>query len=181
MSLTVQRARRRVEFCTNLALKADHEAAEAALRDAEREAARDARETGSMAARAAADRVAAIEAEMREHTVVFTLEALRRKEWTEFELAHPPRPDVEGDKAFGIDIASLDEVIARSIVSVTSLAGAPVDFDAAHDWAALADDMTDGQWQDFALAILNVNRGLKAAPFSAAASRQIRKSEPTSN
>ena len=179
MSLTVSRPRRTVEFCTNLNLKAEHEDALRALGDAQRREKVDPREA-STEVREAAEKIRAIEEQMRGHTVVFTLEAWPRKRWAEFEETHPPREGREDDKTYGLDLSALDDAIAGSIVAVRSLAGEDVDFDAA-DWAGLADEMTDGQWQDFAVALLNVNRGVKAAPFSVAASRVTQRSEPSSN
>lgn len=178
MSLTVTRPTRTVEFCTNLDLQAAHEDALRVMVDAEREQRMDPRES-STAVRDAAEKVTALEEQMRAHTVVFTLQAWPRKRWAEFEETHPPRKDDETDRTLGIDVSALDEAIAGAIVSVKSLDGKDVAFDAA-DWPALADEMTSGQWQDFALAVLNANRGVKAAPFSVAASRATRSSEPSS-
>lgn len=192
MSLSVTRPERTVEFCTDLGLKSAHEDAERALKETERRQREDPREA-STAVRDAAEVVRDLESKMRDHTVVFTLRAWPRKRWVEFEEAHPPRKGDEGDRAVGLDTRALDEALSgvmcdscrkagmspwpRTIVSVKSLDGADVEFDPA-DWQGLADEMTNGQWQDFALAILNANNGVKAAPFSSAASRAIRTSEP---
>lgn len=178
MSITVQRARTVVRFCTNLALKADHERAVAALESAQRDVTPGMEVSGiETAARAVRD----VEEAMRDHTIEFTLEARPRKRWVEFEETHRPREGQEADKALGIDVSALDQVIADSIVSVTTPTGEDVPFDPASDWTTLADEMTNGQWEDFALAVLALNRGAKAAPFSRAASSVIRKSEPSSN
>lgn len=180
MSLTITRPRRRVNLCTNLELRAAWDRAVDELEQAKKVAATDPREAGSVSVKKAAEAVAALEEQMRSHTVVFVLEAWPRKRWTEFEETHPAREGNETDRALNIDVSTLDEAIAGSIVAVESLSGEPVEFDPA-TWLALADEMTNGQWEDFALAILNLNRGVKAAPFSAAASREIRKSGLTSN
>ena len=178
MSLSVQRARKVVPFCTNLALKADHERAVAELAEAQRNA------TPGMEVQPevtdAARRVREVEDLMRGHTVEFTLEAWPRKRWVEFEETHKPRDGHEADKVFEIDISSLDEVIAAAIVSVTAQDGTPVPFTPATDWTQLADEMTNGQWEDFSVAVLQLNRGTKSAPFSQAASAVMRRSEQTS-
>lgn len=177
MSLTVTRPTRTVEFCTNLDLRAQWEDAGRALDAAKRQAAEDPREA-STAVRDAAEMVRGLEEQMRAHTVVFTLQAWPRKRWVEFEEAHPARQGNETDRTLGLDVSALDEAIGGSIVAVKSLDGKDVDFDPA-EWSTLADEMTNGQWEDFATAVLNANRGVKAAPFSVAASRATRSSEPS--
>lgn len=178
MSITVQRARTVVRFCTNLALKADHERAVAALDAAQRDSG-PAMEASSVTEAARA--VRELEEQMRAHTIEFTLEARTRKQWVEFEDTHPPREGNDTDRRLDIDVSSLDKVIAASIVAVTTTGGEPVPFDPAAEWTRLADEMTNGQWEDFALAVLALNRGAKAAPFSKAASSVIRMSERSSN
>lgn len=185
MSITFNRPEKTVVLCTKLSLQAEHEQAVEALRVAQREQAQDGRENDT-SVRDAAERVQALEAEMRAHEVVFTLRAWRRKSWAEFEEAHPPREGREDDKLYGINIAALDDALAGSgdwpqtIVSVTSRDGQPVEFEPRTDWAPLADEMNNAQWNEFALAVLNVNRGVTAAPFSPLASATIRRSEQTS-
>lgn len=196
MSLSVTRPERTVQFCTNLNLKSAHEDAERALADARRSSAGDARETGAVGVREAAEAVRALEDQMRQHTVVFTLRGWPRKRWAEFEEAHPPREGNQHDRDTGVNVAALDEAISgvmcqscresgmspwpQTIVAVRSLDGADVEFD-PRDWSGLADEMTNGQWEDFAVAVLQVNRGVKSAPFSVAASRVIQTSAPSSN
>lgn len=182
MSLTITRPEKTVEFCTRLDLKAAHERADAALREAQREAGADARETGSTVLRDAAAEVRRLEAEMVEHTVVFTLTAWPRKRWAEWESGNGPRPGNKEDEALGFNQTSLDEVIAGAIISVKSRAGDDVPFNPNTDWVPLADEMTTGQWNDFATVILELNRGRGAttAPFSPLASRVTRRSEQTS-
>lgn len=180
MSITITRPTQRIEFCTDLGLKAEHEAAVAALADASKAAEQSAMENSSAEKVAAAERVAELEARMREHTIVFTLSAWPRKRWVEFEETHPPREGRDDDKNFTINVDSLDEVIAGAIVSVKTNDGRDVPLNPATDWPTLADEMTSGQWNEFALAVLRLNRGVTAAPFSSAASRVIRTSAETS-
>lgn len=180
MSITVTRPERAVEFCTNLGLKSAHEEALAALKSAQQEAQSDARETGSVAVREAAERVQELEAQMREHTIVFTIRGLRRKRWVEFVESNPPREGNDGDKRIGINVSALDVLIPESIVAVKTRGGDDVPFDAASEWEPLADEMTNGQWSDFANAVIEVNHEVRSAPFSPLASAVIRRSEPTS-
>lgn len=193
MSITVTRAQRTVSFCTNLALKSQHESALAVLAEAQQEASKDVREVPSQAVTEAARVVQGLEEQMRDHTVVFTLTGWPRKRWMEFEETHKPRKDNDLDKSYGVDISSLDEALAavgapfaphkwpQTIVSVTARDGSDVPFDPHTEWVPLGDEMTNGQWEEFALAVLSANRGVKAVPFSEAASRVIQKSEPSSN
>lgn len=187
MSITMTRPTRRIEFCTVADLYSAHEAAVAALADASKRAEQSGMENGGGEKLAAAKRIADLEAEMREHTVVFTLEAWPRKRWIEFEESNPPREGRADDKNFDLNVEALGVVLAgeknadhdwpSAIKSVESLDGASVEFDPSTEWAPLADAMTSGQWNDFALAVLQLNRGgVTKAPFSLAASRLIQRS-----
>lgn len=178
--ITVERPEKVVPFCTNLRLKGEHERAVAALDEARRNAASDPREAGSPALTAAAVRVQELERDMQDHTVEFTIRGLRRKVWVEFFESNPARPDNVGDKRVGFDVSALDPIIAQSIVAVTSRDGKPAPFDPAAEWDDLADQMTNGQWSDFANAVIEVNHEVRSAPFSPLASVVIRRSEQTS-
>lgn len=180
MSITVNRPEKVVAFCTNLALVAQHEAALLAIKDAQQAAQSDAREVGSTAVREAAERAQAIEAEMKQHTVLFTIRGLRRKAWVEFCESNPARKDNEGDKRLGINVSALDAVIPQSIVAVKDGLGNDVPLDPATEWEPLADEMTNGQWSDFAQAVIDVNHEVRSAPFSHLASAVIRRSGATS-
>lgn len=173
MAITIKRARRAVQLCTDLALYAEYDRAVAALDAAQK---RDGQTiTPSEATKAAADAVQDIEARMQAATLTFEIEAQRRDVWEALEAAHPAREGDETDERFGIDLSTLDGIIAQSIVAVTDSDGEPVEF-AAADWEPLADEISQAQWQDFALATLAVNRGVKSAPFSQSASRTTRAS-----
>lgn len=180
MSITVTRPERAVQFCTNLDLKAAHELAQAAVKAAQEAAQSDPRENSGAAVREAAERVQALEAEMRSHTIVFTVRGLRRKEWVEWYESNPPREGNDGDKRLGFNVQAMDPVIAKSIVEVKDQDGRDVPFDAVSNWVDLADEMTNGQWSDFAEAVISVNHEVRSAPFSHLASAVIRRSEPTS-
>jgi hypothetical protein len=179
MSLTINRATTTVDLCLDLSLKADHERAAAHLDDVRRESAQDQREASSAVSDAAAA-VQDLEAKMKAATLKFTLQAVTRKRWNEFELAHPPREDNESDASIGVDSSALDEILRESVTTVTNPAGEVVPFDPATEWAPLADDMSSAQWNLFALATLALNNGATSAPFSQAASRVIQRSAATS-
>ncbi|KRC37526.1 hypothetical protein [Oerskovia sp. Root22] len=174
MPIAVKRARRTVAFCADLSTQAEYDRATATLTEAQR--ADGQMLNSSPATRDAAAEVQALEERMKVATIDFEIEAQRRDKWQAFEAAHPPREGDKTDEQFTIDISSLDEVIAQSIVAITDHEGNAVDFDPRTEWAELADEMSDGQWQDFAMAVLAVNRGVKSAPFSQVASRVIRAS-----
>lgn len=179
MGISLTRATKVVPLCINLDLKAEHDRAVQALDDARRVAAQDEREV-STAVRDAAEAVQVIERRMRDHTLQFTLQALPRKAWAEFEATHPPREGSDLDKALGLDTSALDDAIAKSVLSVQGRDGEPVEFDAAAEWQDLADEMSTAQWNDFAQAVLALNNGVTSAPFSPAASLAILRSEQTS-
>lgn len=178
MSLSIQRAEKTVPLCLNLSLKAAHEVAETALREAI--ANTDRREADTRVADAAA-RVRRIEEEMRADTVLFTLRAMPRLKWVEFEASHPPREGVEDDRDLSIDVSSLDAVIVDSIVAVEDHDGAAVAFVPASEWGALAEEMSGAQWQPFAIAVLQLNRSVVVAPFSQTASLETLRSAQTSS
>lgn len=178
MSITLKRATRSVDLCTDMSLVADHERAVEALDRAQKDAA-DRENTGVPAAARA---VEAIEDAMRAATLEFTLQAVPRKAFQEFVAEHPAHEGDKIDEAYGLAISELDVLIAQCIVGVREKDGGPVDFDPASEWSALADEMTDGQWQEFALAAINIQRGGSTTiPFSKAASLAIRRYGPTSN
>ncbi|AEI11814.1 hypothetical protein [Cellulomonas gilvus] len=167
-SLTIKRAEKAIDFCTDLALTARHEQLDAELGDVRKK-----RQT--LASHSEAELVAQLrdlERQMAESTVVFVLRALSNKRWAEHEAAHPPRKGDAADEAYSVNLSTfVDAVMPESIVSVTHKHdGSPVDFDPATDWMSLADEMSNAQFQVFALALLALNRGVTAAPFSLTAS-----------
>lgn len=176
---TIKRPERLAPLCLDASLQADWEAAEAALTQA-RKAPPSAMMVGGSEVTALALVVTELEAKMLAEVVQFRLRAVPRSQWAEILAAHPPKPGNEEDKAFGADKgAFFDEVILKSIVGVTR-ADEPVDFDPVKDWPALADEMTDRQYSDFADAVFILNRGTVSVPFSRAASLTNRDSSETS-
>lgn len=177
----ITRATRVVDLCLNMDLQGAWEVACKQLDDAKNVAALDPREADT-SVRDAAVVVQGLEAQMREHTIRFKLQARPRKEWAQWVAAHPAVPGDAADQAFGLHVADLDEVIVESVLAVTTRAGEPFEFDMASQWDELADEMTNPQWEMFALAVVDLNQGSGGTqvPFSPAASLAILRSEPTS-
>lgn len=182
MSIIIKRATRRVPLCVNADLYAAWQGAESALEDARKRSAEDPRETDTSVRDAAAE-VRRLEGEMLAHTIYFTLQALRRKQWAEYVAAHPPREGDELDRQFGVDVSALDGAIVLMTTGVVGPDGEPIEgFSMAEDWEGLADEMASPQWEPFATAALALNQGEGSAnvPFSRAASAAIRASALTS-
>lgn len=178
MSITIKRPTRVVDLCTDMSLVADHERASRALEDAQKRG-QGLENTGVPEA---ARRVTDLEEQMRASTLEFTLQAVPRKTFEEFTAEHPAREDDQVDQTFGLNVSELDGLIAQCIVGVRDKGGAEVEFDPAVEWAGLAGQMTDGQWQEFALTAINIQRGGgTTVPFSRAASLAMAKYGPTSN
>lgn len=171
--LAIKRPEKTIEFCTDLALQAQWEEAGRELADTTKRAAPDARMTGeSKAVRDLKKRIQELETAMLESVVVFTVRALPKKRFVELEAAHPPRDGDDADKHYGVNMGTfIDAVMVEpgTLVSVTDkTSGEAVDF-TAKDWPALADDMSSGQWQEFALPLLALNRGTVTPGFNRAA------------
>lgn len=177
MSLKIKRARKTVPLVTDLSLAAEHERASNALQMAQRSAKQEDREN-SPEVKAAAARVVELEEAMRAETIYVELEAWQRKRWAEFEEANPPKKDDDADKAFGINLNALDDAIAGMIVGAVDHEDQPVEF-TADTWAEVKDELSQGQWEPFALGVLALNRKAADAPFSQAASVVTRRSDET--
>lgn len=171
MALKITRPERTVQLCTDAALRADWEAAEAALIDARKDTARD-RLVGNSEVGRLSEEVRRLEDAMRDSIVHFRLRALPRSKWAELIAGNPPAEDAsEADRRFGANmVAFFDAAIPESIVAVTDHAGEPVEFDPVAEWSDLADEMTDKQHSDFVDAVFVLNRGTVDIPFSRAVS-----------
>jgi hypothetical protein len=81
------------------------------------------------------------------------IKGLTRGEFRRLLTAHPPRDDDALDRQLGYNSDTFgDALISASIVRTENLAGEPVD----NEWAAWADDMTNGQWEEFFTACLKL-------------------------
>jgi hypothetical protein len=158
---------RTVPVCLRGDLAADHEAAERELEQAQRATATSLAGNG---AAAIAERIEALEAEMREHTYDFRLRALPRHEFRSLLAAHPPREDEpfkREDSALGVNRDTFFPAIIRASVVDPEL-------DAA-EWTDLLDNrLTDYQFQELAGTAWALNAREVDIPFSRAASRMRR-------
>jgi len=176
MVLTVKRPETRVQFCLDGDLKAAHEAAEAEFNEARNKSLADARLNSPV--KDLAQKVSDIEAEMKAASVTFLIRGLPRGAWSDLVAAHAPREGNTLDKSYGYNVEALMvEAIPKSIVSVENSAGEVLPFDPAKEWDALADEMTNSQYEDFVLAAMRVNAGRNDVPFSLSAFRMIQDSE----
>ena len=166
-----------VNVVTNLDLLAEHEAATRELERLNRvqSAADRLNSAYSKEIREQANIIQNLEAQMDESTVCVKLKALKRAKYAEVVANHPPREDNDVDTAFGVNTDTFgDELLPLSIVDAWNKAtGDKVDF-TGDDWAEEAEEFTDAQYSEFAMAALNINRGATAIPFSSIASAVIR-------
>ena len=177
LSLTIKRPTKGVELCLDLEKRAEWEALEV-RREELRKSPGDNRLTGGPLTEVARE-ITQLEQEMRDATVVFTLRALPRKEWSDAKTAHPPRKDDESDKVLGFNEATIfDDIIPASIEKVVGPDGEEVEWDDAK-WEPLADEMTTLQYQDFKNAVFALNVGEAAArlPKSLGASLVMARSD----
>lgn len=178
MELKIKRPTKGVELCLDLSLRMEWEQAEVELREARKAPAGDRRMAGDPS-QALAKKLTDLEAAMNDATVTFELTALDRRSWSKLKLDHPPRKGVEGDKQMGVNEDTFyDAAMALSVLGVTDPAGEPVEW--SHEsWGPLADEMTDAQYADFKLAILQLNVGDAAArlPKSLSASLVMARSD----
>lgn len=173
MSIVIKRAEGVIEFCTDLQARAEWETANEALLEARTR--RGARWASTDVAELAA-KVTDLEAQMESSVLLFRLRAVPRKQWQEAVTANPPRDGNESDEAMGVNVSTFfDSLLGTvgTIVSVTEKSsGKVVDFDPVTDWKPLADEMTDGQYGEFAQKVFELNRGVTSRPFSPTASRE---------
>jgi hypothetical protein len=158
-----------VEVCLRGDLAADHEALERQLEQAERSGADSLAGSG---AGELADKILALEAEMREHTYEFRLRALPRPAWRGLCAEHPPRKGddgavVDADR-IGVNADTFYDAIIRACLVDPELAD--------DEWGQLVDALTDRQYDVLADAAWGLNRREVDIPFSRAASRMKRDS-----
>ena len=178
MALVVKRPETRVKFCLDGDLKAAHEAAEAEFNAVRSRSLGDARLNDP--ARDLAKKVSDIEEAMAASTVEFVVRGMKRADWNDLVAGHAPREGNALDKSYGFNVETLmTAAIPKSIAGVENQTGEALDFDVASEWTALADDMTDSQYEDFVLATLRVNKGRNEVPFSLSAFRMIQDSDQT--
>jgi len=154
-----------VSICLRGDLVADHEAAERELERAQRNTINSLEGSG---AGDIADRIAALEEQMREHTYEFRLRALPRAKWHELVGQHPPRRDeagdvVEADRFILVNVETFWDAIIRACVVDPELS--------EDDWRQLEASLTDHAFQQLCDAAWGINRRGVSIPFSRAASQ----------
>lgn len=181
MTIKVTRPEGTVNFCTDLALRSEWEDAQEQLERIRQDDTD--RRLADVTLVEAAQAVKDLEARMRASTLRFRMRALPRKQWQEIGAEHPPREDVAEDRGFGVNVSTFFDAVAKaSIFAVLRTeSDEVVDFDADAEWDGLADEMTNGQYQEFADEFLRLNRGVTAAPFSRTASLVTRDSDASSS
>ena len=166
---------RTVPICLRGDLVADFEAAEREL-----QAAQSGPDTSSLEGSAAlvvVERMEALQTQMREHTYLFRVRALPRPKFKQLVADHGPRKDPETgdvderDKYVGVNVDEFFPLLIRACVVDPVL-----DEDT---WAELLDEkLTDKQFDALQNAAWFINRNDVDVPFSLAASRIRRSSEP---
>lgn len=112
---------------------------------------------------------------MQGSILTLTVRALvPRTRYTELVLAHPPRTDLEGaplpQDREGYNAETFYPALVRA--STVDPVMTP------ERWERLDQVLSDRQFDQLAIGCLEVNRGLVSVPFSPAASRTLRTSEP---
>ena len=159
---------RSVELCLRADLVATMQDLGRQLVEAHRDGESDALDGGP--ARPIAEQIEAVRHDMLQHTIALTLRALPRRAWTALVAEHPPREGNDGDKALGMNQEAFFADMLRASVAAPAL-----DDD---DWARLDEVLSDGQWQALTNAAWAVNARDVDVPFSRAALRILRSSEP---
>jgi hypothetical protein len=155
-----------VPVCMHADLTAEHEELERQLDRATTQP-RDSLAAGSSASDLS-EQIAALEEQMRDHTVVFKMQALPRPKWKALVEAHPPRRTDDGDlderdKYIGVG-PDFFPVMIRACTVEPNLSD--------DVWALLFDEkLTDRQFDELSNAAWGLNRRDVDVPFSRAASR----------
>lgn len=157
---------RTVPICLRGDLKAEHEQLNDQLELLEEKA------VDSLAGNGGAElaeRIEALEEQMRANSYPFRLRALPRQDYRAFRAKFPPRTNDDGeitekrDEFFGFDVDAGAELLLRASIVDPELDDAI--------WSTLADSLTDRQYDDLFMAAYLLNRGDIDVPFSRAASR----------
>jgi hypothetical protein len=157
---------RTVEVCLRADLAAEFDLLERQLAEAQQKS------PDSLAGTGAADlaeRIEALQAQMREHTYPFRLRALKRHEFKKLMDAHPPRRGddgeiVEADRLSACNTEAMFPVLIRACVYDPQ----PSD----EEWQLLLDEtLTDYQFTDLANVAWYLNQGSIDVPFSFAVSQ----------
>lgn len=175
MKLSITRPETTVEFCLNGELFSRYEELNADLTEARKRALADKRLNNNTSV--LAKQIVEITEQMRAESATFTLRGMPRKDWATLVAENPPRDGNQLDKTYSCNLdAVMNAAIPACIIGVKRN-GETVDFDPATEWDALADDMSNSQYEDFVVKTLTVNRGRQEVPFSQAAYKLTADSE----
>jgi hypothetical protein len=156
-----------VPTCLRGDLVAAHEAAETEL-DAASRATGDS--LAGNGAGAIAERIEALETQMRDSTYPFRFRALPKPRWRALCGEHPPRRGDDGEVVdtdrIGVNAETFYDAIIRACLVDPQLTD--------DEWAQLQNALTDRQYDELAEAAWGVNRREVDIPFSLAASRMRR-------
>lgn len=126
---------------------------------------------GNPEARALAEEVSALEAEMDEATYPFRVRGLSEPEWRAIVAANPAREEDEADATLGYNTDTFfDDLVKRCLVP------APSD----EQWASMVEVLSSGQFEELRDAAIGASRRKVDVPKSLAASATLRKSDATS-
>lgn len=124
------------------------------------------------------DRIEALQQEMRDSTVTFTLRALPKPAWRKLLAEHPPRQGEDGephkdDAAIGLNMETFWDSMVRAC-----LVDPPIDDDTWELMAGPDGRLTDRQLGRLSDIAWEVNRGDVSIPFSPGVSRARGRTEP---
>ncbi|WP_033288249.1 hypothetical protein [Amycolatopsis jejuensis] len=112
-----------------------------------------------------ADELAALEAEIAEHTLPIVLRGLSHEPWAKLLAAHPPREDKPGDLAMGMNLETFVPAMVRASIVEPELSD--------EQYELLIDVISDNQYATLQNAAWLLSRGDKDSPvFNRAASRE---------
>lgn len=188
-----RRAERSVPVCLRGDLVAEFEELDRKLGDAAARAAAQPNDQrlnrkGVTEAHRFAQEMLALQEQMREFTVDFRLRALAPKRWQELTALHPPRKGDDGktheQDHTGVNMATFFEPLLRESIFSPVLddeawemlmgRAEPTEEDPDADKRGLS----DAQMDSLSSAAWSLNRRVVDVPFSSAASRILRNSEP---
>jgi hypothetical protein len=121
------------------------------------------------------ERMEAIQAEMRESTYDVRLRSMPHPDFMALTAKHPPRRNDDGaifaeDEGLRVNTEDFWGPLLRASIIDPELP-------TVADWEEFVEGITDYQYNELAIAALNLNRGAVSVPFSHAASSMKRTSD----
>lgn len=175
MTLNIKRPETTVEFCLDGEMYSRYEELNADLKESRQRDLADKRVNSPTSG--LARQLVELTEQMRAESVTFTLRGMPRQKWRDLVAANPPREGNQLDKTYNCNLDAVMEVAIPACIVSVKKNGEPEEFNPAKEWDALADDMTDSQYEDFVVKTLTVNRGRQEVPFSQAAYKLTADSE----